>query len=135
MSEKIQQFFANIPEINPPKNLAGLIIKKIDLEQNKLLKRNLLISRIGLIGSFGFLFYTSVIFGRAIAQSEFWYLASLLLTDVSLVAKNWQEFGYSLVETMPVLNIVAVLLPIFVLLLSANFYASLNSKKRHYKYV
>ena len=129
MSNNLKQLFENISEVDPPKKLAGVILKRILFKQEKQLRRKLLLSRLGLAGSFCALFYTSIFFGKALAESEFWHIASLLFTDILPVSKNWQEFTYSLLETMPVLNLTAILMPIFVMMLFSNIYLNLRQRQ------
>lgn len=129
MSKDINQLFQSIAELDPPKKLAGTIFKKILFQRERQLRRKLLFSRLGLAGSFCALFYTSIFFGKAIAESEFWHIASLLFTDILPITKNWQEFTYSLLETMPVINLTAILMPIFAMMLISNIYLNLRQRQ------
>lgn len=128
MNNKLHKVFQKIEEVEPPRELKGIILSSIELEKNRWLRIELLFSRIGFAGSLFILLYTSFVFGRAIFDSEFWHIALLIVSDLGIVVGNWREYTYSLLETMPVFNIIAILLPLFSLLLSFNFYSSLNSK-------
>lgn len=52
-------------------------------------------------------------FGGAVAQSDFWLLASLVFSDSGVVAEHWQEFLFSLSETFPTLGVSVILASMF----------------------
>jgi hypothetical protein len=61
--------------------------------------------------------------GTALLQSEFWSLLSLAFSDWNVVGSSLQDFFYSLLETLPVLPVVVLLIPFFVL----NIFASISA--------
>jgi len=128
MENKLSRIFQKIEELEPPAGLAGVILNRIEREKSRVGRAELFMSRLGLTGSLFVLLYTSWVFGQAIIDSEFWRIASLVSSDLGAVAGNWQEFGYSLLETLPVSGLVAILLPLFTLFLCFNFYLTLSSK-------
>jgi hypothetical protein len=128
MSKRLSQIFQKIEALEPPEELAELILKRIEKESNRLFRAELFLTRLGFAGSLFVLFYTFSVFGRAIVDSEFWKIASLISSDMVIVLGNWQAFGYSLLETLPIAGIIAILLPLFTLFLSFNFYLTLNNK-------
>lgn len=129
----LHQTFKNLKEVNPPTGLSGVIFASIEREKNQWLRLELFISRLGFAGSLFALIYTSWVFGQVIIKSEFWRIASLLASDLGIVAQNWEEFSYSLLETMPVVSITAILIPLFSMVLSIYFYSNLISKDEHKK--
>ena len=131
MEYRLNRIFKQIDELDPPAKIAELVLNRIETEKSRLFLAELFLSRVGFAGSLLILFYALFVFGRAIIDSEFWKLASLVTSDLGAVASNWQEFFYSLLETMPVMNLIAILLPAFVLMISFNFYLKLS----RYKYV
>jgi len=133
MSHQLNRIFKNLIEINPPEKLGAAILREIESERKRRLRIELFLSRVGSAGSLLVFFYTAYAFGQVIVDSEFWKIASLIRSDLSMVASNWQEFSYSLLETLPVSSLVAILLPIFTLTLFFNLYLSLrqNVKERH----
>lgn len=131
MDNKLSGVFKKIEELDPPKELGKTILCRIGQERAREIRVEIFLSRIGFVGSFLVLFYAASVFGKAILESEFWYLVSLVFSDLSIIAQNWQEFTYSLLETMPVINLVAVLLPIFLSLLFFNSYLTLNHEKSY----
>ncbi|MDO8529661.1 MAG: hypothetical protein Q7S18_03255 [bacterium] len=130
-SDKLQRIFKEIEDLNPPEGLETLILKKIELEKEKQVRGKLFLSYFGLAGSLAAAMYAIVIFGDGFLKSEFWSMASLIFSDVFIVAGNWQEYAYSLLETFPVTHLIAILIPVFGLLLSFNLYLSLIKKAKH----
>jgi hypothetical protein len=75
---------------------------------------------------------TILIFGKTILQSEFWSMVSLVFSDWQIVVINFYDFAYSLLETLPVLAIAIILVPLFTLFLSADVYFGLNNNKHKF---
>lgn len=55
-------------------------------------------------------------------------MLSLAFTDAGVVFSNWDNFFYSVMETLPVLALAAILLPIMIMLASASSYSKLSHK-------
>lgn len=67
-----------------------------------------------------------------VMQSGFVQFVSLLVSDFGLVATYWKEFSLSILESVPVLGITAVLGSVFTLLISLRFMArDLSKLPRH----
>ena len=60
-------------------------------------------------------------FGDALAESGFIAYASLLTSDARIVPALWQEFGLGVLESLPVMPVVALLTIAFVLLTTIRF--------------
>jgi hypothetical protein len=118
-------------QIEPKVGLNGLILQKIDLERDKQIKRKFFLSYAGLAVSFLAVFPAILKFGSAFFKSEFWSLFSLAFSDFMLVAGSWKEYLYSLGETLPIVSIVAILVPIFGILMFLNLYFSLKKNYKH----
>lgn len=108
--------------MDPPISLCGFIFARIRKEKARKSKRQLAFSYAGFALSALLAVYVGLNFGQAFLQSEFWTMLSLAFSDLAIVAKNWDGFGYSLLETFPIMHATALLLPVFLLLISANFY-------------
>lgn len=108
--------------MDPPISLCGFIFARIKKEKARKAKRQLAFSYFGFASSFALAAYVGLNFGQAFLQSEFWSMLSLVFSDLTIVAKNWDGFGCSLLETFPIMHTIAMLLPILILLISANFY-------------
>jgi len=130
MNEKLSQIFKGIEQIEPEARLEGLILQKIDFERDKQIKRKLFLSYAGLVVSFAAVFPAILKFGSAFLKSEFWSIFSLAFSDFMAVASNWNEYLYSLGETLPIIHIVVILVPIFGILMFFNLYFSLKKNYR-----
>ena len=128
MNNKLSQIFKSVSQVEPPKELSGLIFRRIEREKEKKIKRNLLWSYVGLTSSFSIAFIIILTFGSALAKSDFWSIFSLIFSDALVVAGNWQEYGYSLLETLPMINVIIFLTPIFVFLLFLNLLFSFRNE-------
>lgn len=131
MENKIDQAIYHLRDLNPPKMLAGAILHRIDLEKEKSIQRKIILDWFGIAGSILLLLTAIFFFGQVILASDFWALASLAFTDIGIIAYNWQEFSYSLMETFPLVHTFAILLPIFLFFLFFSSYLSLNNRNNH----
>jgi len=126
---KLNQIFKNIQEIEPPRGLSELILKRVELEKDKQIKRKLFLSYAGFCSSVAATFYAFLAFGSSFLKSDFWSMLSLMFSDLMIVAGNWKTYLYSLVETFPVVNVIAILIPIFGLLAFLNLLVSIKNNK------
>ena len=114
MSAKIADFMATLSSQEPPAGLLERILQKIqDLKALRRLKQRLFLFACGLACSF-----TLVILGMNILSAErggtaFWHYFSLVFTDTDIVLAYWQDVLFNLLESIPVLNIMAALTVIF----------------------
>lgn len=133
MRQTFNQAFKSLPELTPSPQLEEIILRKIELEKNKSLKRKLVFYYSSLIGSAAAVLATIFIFGKAFLESEFLKVASLAFSDATIVATHWQEFFYSVLETFPVVSAILTLIPVFALLISFNMLQfTLNKNRRKY---
>jgi len=134
MTQNIQKLFKNLKDIEPSRGLEGKILKAIALENSRKMARNLMFARAGLAASFGVLTYTLFVFGRAFLQSDFWNLAKLTFSDTGTIAGHFGDFSISLLETLPVVEIFAILAPVFAVMLMFSWYfkfSNNNFKHNH----
>ena len=110
MDYKLSQIFKDVSQIEPTDGLEALIMQKIGFQREEARKKKLVFSYAGLAGSLLAVFGAIFIFGNAFLQSEFWSLSTLLFSDLIVVAGNWKDFLYSLLETFPVINAIMFLL-------------------------
>lgn len=134
MDQKLSPIFKNIAEIEPSSGLETAIFRRIAAEKDNVLKRKLLISRLGLGASAAIFLAAIFTFGREILHSEFASVLSLFFSDMHVVIQNWYDFGLSLMETFPTVTVGIILLPLFTLFLSLGAYLDLNNNNQH-KYI
>jgi len=132
MSQDLYQIFRNVPEISPTSQLEGRIFQAIMVEKDRVNRKKVLVSRLGLGTSAAVFLMAIFTFGGTVLQSEFWNIVSLASSDMLMVAKNWQDFMYSMLETFPTVSVVAILVPVMMLMYSASIY--LETSHRH-KYI
>lgn len=94
-----------LSEIEVPAELENEILTKVA----RLIRRRVLAFRFLAAGSFASLIYSLTIAGQSFWQSGFYQYLQLLWTDQSAIAAYWREFGWSLLESLPTLSLVAVL--------------------------
>jgi hypothetical protein len=122
MTQNLQKIFQNFENIEPSRGLEGKILKAIALENSRKAAKKLMFARAGLVTSFGALVYTLFVFGRAFLQSDFWNLAKLAYSDTGIIAKNFSNFSVSLLETLPIVEISAMLVPVFAVMMMLSWY-------------
>jgi hypothetical protein len=129
MTQNLQKIFKNLQNIEPSRGLEGLILKAIASENRQKIAQKLLFARAGLAVSFGALTYTLFVFGRAFLESDFWNLLKLTLSDSGTIAGHFGDFSISLLETLPVLEIFAVLVPVLAVMLMLSWYFKFSNNK------
>jgi hypothetical protein len=122
MTQNLQKIFKKLKDIEPSRGLEGRILKAIALENSRKVARKLMYARAGLAVSFGALAYTLFVFGRAFLESDFWNLLKLTLSDSGTIAGHFADFSISLLETLPVIEIFAMLIPVFAVMLMLSYY-------------
>ena len=123
--------FADIEEISPASKLESLVLRRIEAESQKQLKKKLLYSYLETAVSALLLLYTGFVFGQTILQSQLWSLASLFFSDMGTVLVNWQDFAYSLMENFPIFSLMAILVPIVMVLYFFGKDVDLYQQSKH----
>jgi hypothetical protein len=134
MTQNLQKIFKNLKNIEPSRGLEGKILKVISLENSRKVARKLLFARAGLAVSFGALAYTLFVFGRTFLESDFWNLLKLTLSDSGTIAGHMGDYSISLLETLPVVEIFAILTPVFAVLVMFSYYFKFTNNN-HFKHI
>ena len=129
MTQNLQKIFKNIQDIEPSRGLEGRILKAISFENSRKVARKLMYARAGLTVSFGALAYTLFVFGRAFLESDFWNLAKLAFSDSGVIATHAGDYWVSLLETLPVLEIFAMLVPVLAVMMMFSWYFKFSNNK------
>lgn len=108
------------------------VFKMVRREKQRSVKRKLVLSYLGLAASFAAILWSGWVFGGGFIRSDFWNLLSLAASDIAVVASYWQDFSFSLLETFPVINLIAILVPVFALFLSLSAFTDLTNNKHKY---
>ncbi|OGI26268.1 MAG: hypothetical protein A3J76_04500 [Candidatus Moranbacteria bacterium RBG_13_45_13] len=134
MSRSIKDLFKKLKDSEPSVELEGKILKAIAMERTQMVHRKMMIARGGFAVSFGALIYTLFVFGKTFLESDFWNLAKLIFSDTGIIAGHIGEFSISLLETLPAIEIFAMLVPVFTLLMMASWYFK-YSNSNHYNHI
>jgi hypothetical protein len=134
MTQNIKNIFNRLKNVEPPQSLEGEILKAIVREKRLEIKKKLLFARTGLVVSFGALIYVLSVFGKTFLQSDFWNLAKLIFSDTGIIAGHFGDFSISLLETLPVVEIFAMLVPIFAVMMLLSCYFKFTNNN-HFKHV
>ena len=126
MDKNFKDIFNNEAEL--PKGLKQAVFARIERERQKSLARKLLFIRIGFGISGIFSVVAVVVFGKEILSSEFASLVLLSFSDMKTVMVLWQDYAYSLMETLPTITIAMLLLPIFVFMELLRQYAKIEKQ-------
>ena len=136
MSKKLVGLFKNVSEINPSEKLAGLILARIEKMQKRIFWTKITTSTFGAFASASATVYLFIIFKESLLFSEFWSIVSLIFSDATIVATHYQEFLFSLLESLPAMTFAIMLIPVFTLLMSIYFIFEIynNQSNKSYKY-
>ena len=129
MTQNLQKIFKSLKNIEPSRGLEEKILKAILLENGRKMARKLMIARAGLAVSFGALAYTLFVFGRAFLESDFWNIAKLSFSDSGVIATHAGDYWASLLETLPVVEIFAMLVPVLAIMLMLSYYFKFTNNK------
>lgn len=129
MNNNLEKLFANLKSPEPPEKLFPNIISLIHKEQKlSVIRTRFVIFSITFIGSIIALLPVIQTLKTSLSESGFMNFSSLILSDLEVVINNWQDYSITLLESLPVINIVILLIVLFVLLKSIQ-YMALNFKK------
>lgn len=127
---QIRNVFQVLTKENPSPALRETILLRIAMEETLLLKRKRSLALFGLLTSFVALFVLGLQYGALFLQSDFWMLFSLLFSDLGLIAASFQDFFYSLLETLPVGPLLLLFLPLTLFFWSMSYFFSSKRMER-----
>jgi len=123
MRKDYEKLFTHLEPPEPPAGLFAKIMARIHEEERLLSKRRLFLFSTTVLISAGALIPVVNAFQTEFAQSGLFQFLSLLFSDVGSVAANWQDFGLAILESLPAMNMMALLITMFVLLWSLKHLA------------
>jgi len=107
--------------IEPPIGLFEKIINRIQREKRLFtIRQRIFIFSAGLLGSLTAFLPVYQIVKAEFIQSGFFQFFSLIFSDFSVVIVYWQSFTLTLIESLPVMSLLAFLVVLFVLFESAK---------------
>jgi hypothetical protein len=127
---QIRNVFQALTKENPSPALRETILLRIAMEETLLLKQKRSLALFGLLTSFVALSVIGLQYGTLFLQSDFWMLLSLLFSDLGLIATSFQDFFYSLLETLPVGPLLLLFLPLTLFFWSMSHFFSSKRMER-----
>jgi hypothetical protein len=134
MGKELKKIFKQIVDA-PSEILAERIMQAIEKEKAKKLRQKLLLIRLAFSFSALLMSYLVYQFGATLVRSEFWTLSSLIFSDTKVLLDYWSEYLFSLLETFPVIQLIFLLIPLYLLLVLARGYAILSIKQSKLKLI
>jgi len=132
MESSINKLFKNLKDAEPRDLLSKRILSAVARERRARTRQKLMLSYSGMAVSLVALAYAIPVFGNTLVKSDFWSVVSLAYSDAGILWGHWNSFLYSLLETFPVIDVIALLIPVFTLCLSlAAFAKFINLKYIH----
>jgi hypothetical protein len=107
--------------LRQPQAPEGLVLGILEaIGRERLRTRRALVAAFGALsaGSLALTVAAYLSVSQAFASTGFWQYASLMLSDISSLGTYWQELVLLLAETLPFLNIAAMLAAVFLFLWS-----------------
>ena len=128
---KLSLSFKKIEATVPASDLERKILRSIALEKSARTKRRLMFSYAGLAGSLAMLAYVGITSAKAFFESDFLQLTQLAFSDAAVVAHYWSAFALALLETVPVVPLLLLFIPLLTLFLSFSMYFSTADRQRY----
>lgn len=134
MQIKLGNAFKKIKELEPPPALFGAIMRRINQEKARVIKTKLMLIYAGFASSIAAFILAVLSCGNAFLKSDFWNMAKLAISDTDIVAGHFNSFVYSLLENFPVAELIVILLPVLVILVTLSYYFKIINNN-HYKFI
>jgi hypothetical protein len=134
MNIKLGNTFKKIAELEPSPDLFGAIFRQIELEKAGQIRRKLRLVYAGFTGSIAALILAVLNYGNTVLKSDFWNMVKLAISDTDIVAGHFNSFIYSLLENFPVAELIVILIPVLVILVTLSYYFKINNNN-HYKFI
>ena len=129
--KSLQTTFQSMTKEEPRQALRLRILAQIQLLEERQAYRQKWFS-LGMLGLSAIVFFGGVYqYGSMLLQSDFWTLASLLFSDLGILAGSFQDFAYSLLETLPLVPLLVILVPLVLFFWSMSLFLALSEKKGH----
>jgi len=109
MENKYKKLLGSINLIEPPKGLANQIVFRIREEEKRLARiKALAFGGSGIVSS-GLSLWAAIYFINSIKETGFGKYFSLIFSENGAILSYWRELSLSLIETLPVIGLMALL--------------------------
>ncbi len=129
--KSVEQAFRSIAEEEPRLSLRADILMQIDLLQSRQAYHQKRLSLAMIVFSLGVFFVGVYQYGLTLIQSDFWTLLSLIFSDLGVLMSSLQDFSYSLLETLPLVPLLALLAPIVLFFWSMSLLLAVSEKRQY----
>lgn len=109
MQDNYKKLFGYINLAEPPKGLAEKIAARITFEQKRASRFQFLVSSISTFISLAIMALTAYYINNSFSQSGFYQYFSLLFSGDSAVYIYWKELATALIESAPLVGLIAFL--------------------------
>lgn len=134
MKRSLQSIFEALPGERPGIGLKDSILKEIAFRVDRRRRWNIGVARFGVVTG-GVVFGSSLwVYGPMVARSEFWNLLSLLFSDASTVLDSWQDYLFSLLETLPTVSLLVIVASTLALSFSVFLYSRVSAGRQRLTY-
>lgn len=119
MRKDYEKLFSHLTPQEPPTGLLAKVMARIHEEERLMsVRRRLILFSTAALTSAGALIPVINTFQGEFAQSGFSQFSSLVFSDFGSVIANWQDFGLTILESLPATSIIALLITTLVFLWS-----------------
>lgn len=109
IEEKYKKLLGYMNLVRPPQELKKTILNRIDKAKKRALKIRVWIFRIISVLSSIFLLWSVIYLIKSIQNSGLWQYLSLVFLENSALLIYWKEFSLSVIESLPIMGIIAFL--------------------------
>ncbi|MFA5080539.1 MAG: hypothetical protein WC472_02845 [Candidatus Paceibacterota bacterium] len=103
MEKEYKKLFMNMEEVNPSSKLFEKIMLRISREEKLVIvKKRIAVFSVFLAISLGGFVYSFITVQNAFVSSGFTQFFSLIFSDFNIVIAYWQNFLFTLLESLPV---------------------------------
>ncbi len=122
MEQNFDSLFQTFKVPEPSPSLLGRVTKRIEIEKKRLvLMRRAVLFSLATIASAGAFAEAARFAGAGLAESGFAQFFSLIFSDYGTVLADWKDFVLSLLEALPVTDLLFVFLCVLGLIYSVRF--------------
>ncbi len=119
MDRDYQKLFTYIQKAELPKDLSQKVLFRIQKEEQRLRRQKSLFFGVGALASFVATISFATSLANTFVQSGFYQYVSLVFSGDGVATSYWKELSFSLVESLPIFGIVALLTAVGCLIWSA----------------
>lgn len=122
MLKDYEKLFTYLQKPQPSDELFSKIMNGIDRQRKKIiLFRRITVISVSLIASLAALIPAFMVLMSRFTESGFYQYFSLMFSDFSVIAANWQDYSMSLLQALPAFSIALVLISALWLVSSAGY--------------